>query len=49
MDEAFPVTLVSSSPLLEHDAMYMKMIVERVLARSMGKGLQEPKLEKEVR
>jgi hypothetical protein len=31
------------------DAMYMKMIVERVLARSLGKGVQELKPEKEQR
>jgi len=49
MDDSYPVTLISSSPLLEHDAMYMKMIVERVLARNLGKGVQEAKTEKEAR
>ena len=49
MDNFYPVTLISSSPLLEHDAMYMKMIVERVLARKLGKDNQDSKSEKESR
>jgi len=48
MDDSYPVTLISSSPLLEHDAMYMKMIVERVLARQLGKETEQ-KGEKETR
>jgi deoxyribonuclease-4 len=33
LDEDYDLTIVSSSPLLEHDAMYMKVILERVLAK----------------
>jgi len=36
LDNDFEVTIISSSPLLEHDAMYMKLILERVqLKREM--------------
>jgi len=49
MDDSYYVTLISSSPLLEHDAMYMKMIVERVLARKLGRDVQVTKTEKESR
>lgn len=35
LDGDFDMTLVSSSPLLEHDAMYMKVILERVLAKRL--------------
>ena len=42
LDEDYDLTIVSSSPLLEHDAMYMKVILERVLA----KRLIRPKPEK---
>ena len=31
------ITLVSSSPLLEHDAMYMKVIFERILAKQLSR------------
>lgn len=31
------MTIISSSPLLEHDAIYMKVIFERVLARQVSK------------
>lgn len=48
MEDSYPVTLISSSPLLEHDAMYMRMIVERVLARKLGKETTD-KSEKESR
>ncbi len=37
------VTLIAGSPLLEHDAMYMKVIMERVIMRKMMK----PKRKKE--
>ena len=37
LDNDYDLTLVSSSPLLEHDAMYMKVILERVLAKKMVK------------
>ena len=32
-DRDFDVTVISSSPLLEHDAMYMKLLYERALGR----------------
>ena len=32
-----PITMISGSPLLEHDAMYMKVILERVLAKKVSK------------
>jgi len=32
-DRDYDVTVISSSPLLEHDAMYMKLLYERALAR----------------
>src|SRR3990172_3297120 len=35
LDGDFDMTIVSSSPLLEHDAMYMKVILERVLAKQL--------------
>jgi len=47
LDEDYDLTIVSSSPLLEHDAMYMKVILERVLAKRLmrpkpgEKGIQE--------
>ena len=31
------LTLISSSPLLEHDAMYMRVILDRVVAKKIGK------------
>jgi deoxyribonuclease-4 len=36
-------TVISTSPLLEHDAMYMKIIHERVLAKKVAKDLKEKK------
>lgn len=36
-------TIISSSPLLEHDAMYMRIINERVLSRRVAKALKEKK------
>jgi deoxyribonuclease-4 len=44
-----PITIISGSPLLEHDAMYMKVILERVLAKKVSretKVVPEPKKEK---
>jgi deoxyribonuclease IV len=35
LDDDYDLTIVSSSPLLEHDAMYMKVILERVLAKRL--------------
>jgi deoxyribonuclease-4 len=36
-------TVISTSPLLEHDAMYMKIILERVLAKKVAKDMKERK------
>jgi deoxyribonuclease-4 len=36
-------TIISSSPLLEHDAMYMRIINERVLSKKVAKMLKEKK------
>lgn len=36
LDGDYDVTLISSSPLLEHDAMYMKVILERLLAKRLA-------------
>lgn len=33
LSDSYDVTLISSSPLLEHDAMYMRVIFDRVLAK----------------
>ncbi len=41
LDGNLNITIISSSPLLEHDAMYMKVILERVLSRRMGKDLKK--------
>ncbi|MBS3781090.1 MAG: AP endonuclease [Candidatus Thermoplasmatota archaeon] len=35
------VTIVSTSPLKEHDAMYMKVIFERIYSREIGKELRQ--------
>jgi deoxyribonuclease-4 len=35
LDGDYDLSLISSSPLLEHDAMYMKVIMERVLAKKL--------------
>ncbi|MDD3379463.1 MAG: AP endonuclease, partial [Candidatus Methanomethylophilaceae archaeon] len=36
-------TIISSSPLLEHDAMYMRIINERVLSKRVAKAIKEKK------
>ncbi len=41
LDGEYSVTLISGSPLLEHDAMYMKVLTERLLARRLAKGGKE--------
>ena len=46
LDGDYDLTIVSSSPLLEHDAMYMKVILERVLAKRL---IRPAKPEKEER
>jgi len=40
-DENPDVTIISDSPLLEHDAMYMKVILERVLLKNEAKVTRE--------
>jgi len=37
VDRNDSITMISGSPLLEHDAMYMKVILERVLAKRVSK------------
>ncbi len=37
------ITIISSSPLKEHDAMYMKVIFERIFAREVAKDLRRKK------
>ena len=39
------ITIISSSPLLEHDAMYMRIIHERNLIKKVGKMLRQKKKE----
>ena len=46
LDEDYDLTIVSSSPLLEHDAMYMKVILERVLAKRLIRPTRPEKPEK---
>ncbi|MGD1060107.1 MAG: TIM barrel protein [Methanomassiliicoccales archaeon] len=36
-------TIISSSPLLEHDAMYMKVIYERILTKKVAKDVKSKK------
>ena len=47
LDDDYDLTIVSSSPLLEHDAMYMKVILERVLAKRLMRPTKPEKEEKE--
>src|SRR2546427_1705965 len=52
LDEDDDLTIVSASPLLEHDPMYLKVILERGLAKRLmrrTKPEKEEKEEKEVR
>jgi deoxyribonuclease-4 len=42
VDRNQPITIISGSPLLEHDAMYMKVILERVLAKKVSKEIKAP-------
>ncbi|MDD1755626.1 MAG: TIM barrel protein, partial [Methanomassiliicoccales archaeon] len=37
------ITIISSSPLLEHDAMYMKVIYERILTKKVSKDSKSKK------
>ncbi len=40
LDNNLKMTIISGSPLLEHDAMYMKVILERVLTRREAKAMR---------
>jgi deoxyribonuclease-4 len=40
LDNNANITIISGSPLLEHDAMYMKVILERVLTRREAKAIR---------
>jgi deoxyribonuclease-4 len=40
LDNNTDITIISGSPLLEHDAMYMKVILERVLTRREAKAMR---------
>lgn len=40
LDNNTNITIISDSPLLEHDAMYMKVILERVLTRREAKAMR---------
>jgi deoxyribonuclease-4 len=42
------VTIISSSPLLEHDAMYMRVINERILSKRAAKAIKLKKKEEEA-
>ena len=42
------ITIISSSPLLEHDAMYMRVINERVLTKRVAKAIRLKKKEEEA-
>jgi deoxyribonuclease-4 len=46
LDTNLDITVISSSPLLEHDAMYMKVILERVLSRKMDKTTKKKEVAK---
>ncbi|HDP96183.1 MAG TPA: AP endonuclease [Euryarchaeota archaeon] len=43
LENNLEITFISSSPLLEHDAMYMKVIFERLLAKKLSKELRSNK------
>jgi deoxyribonuclease-4 len=45
-DENPDCTIISSSPLLEHDAMYMKVIFERILTKKVSKDSKAQKKDK---
>ncbi len=45
-DENPDCTIISSSPLLEHDAMYMKVIYERILTKKVSKDTKVQKKDK---
>jgi len=37
LERKYDVTLISESPLLEHDAMYIRLMVERIIQRKTGR------------
>ncbi|MCL5437382.1 MAG: TIM barrel protein [Candidatus Thermoplasmatota archaeon] len=41
VEENYDMTIISCSPLLEHDAIYMKVIFERILSRQVTKEVKE--------
>jgi deoxyribonuclease-4 len=43
LDNSYDIITISGSPLLEHDAMYMKVIVERVLTKRVAKEMRQKK------
>ena len=45
VDASPNVTIISSSPLLEHDAMYMKVIYERILTKKVSKDIKVKRAE----
>ncbi len=47
VEERPEITIISSSPLLEHDAMYMKVIHERVLSKKVAKAIRLRRKEEE--
>lgn len=47
VDRNDPITIISGSPLLEHDAMYMKVILERVLSKRVSKHVKDTNNKKE--
>jgi len=40
LGDSYDITLISSSPLLEHDAMYMRVIFDRVLAKKSARPVE---------
>jgi deoxyribonuclease-4 len=48
LDNPYDLTIISSSPLLEHDAMYMRVIYERVLAKRLARPPVKPPKELRV-
>ena len=42
LESSHDLTLISSSPLLEHDAMYMRVILDRVVAKHLARPAEEP-------
>ncbi|MCD6461260.1 MAG: TIM barrel protein, partial [Thermoplasmata archaeon] len=51
LDNPYQITIISSSPLLEHDAVYMRVIYERLAAKREAKKIREEKkaLEEEAK